>query len=79
MPRLRAIAHTARLMGMADTPDLSEAIAAAAAMPKSATGDNGAATQHDLSQLIEADRYLAEKNRRGFGIRVGKIVAGGAR
>lgn len=64
---------------MADTPDLSEAISAAAALPKSATGDNGSATQHSLPELIEADRYLAEKRRTGPGFRVSKIVAGGAR
>lgn len=62
---------------MSDT-DLAAEIAAAAALPKSATGDNGSATQHDLSQLIEADKYLATKQRRGFGIKIGKIVAGGA-
>jgi hypothetical protein len=62
---------------MAD--DLAQQIADAAALPKSATGDNGSATQHDLSQLIEADKYLATKQRQGFGFKVGKIVAGGAR
>ena len=62
---------------MPDT-DLAEDIAAAAALPKSATGDNGSATQHDLSQLIEADKYLATKQRRGFGFTIGKVVPGGA-
>jgi hypothetical protein len=62
---------------MAD--DLAQQISDAAALPKSATGDNGSATQHDLSQLIEADKYLATKQRQGFGFKVGKIVAGGAR
>lgn len=62
---------------MPDT-DLAADIAAAAALPKSATGDNGSATQHDLSQLIEADKYLATKQRRGFGFTLGKIVPGGA-
>lgn len=64
---------------MSDPADLSQAIADAAALPKSATGDNGSATQHDLGQLIEADRYLAEKAKRGVGFRFRKIVAGGAR
>lgn len=62
---------------MPDT-DLAADIAAAAALPKSATGDSGSATQHDLSQLIEADKYLATKQRRGFGFTLGKIVPGGA-
>ena len=62
---------------MPDIPDLAEQIAAAAALPKSATGDNGSATQHDLSQLIEADRYLAGKKRQGPGIKFSKIVPGG--
>lgn len=64
---------------MSDSEGLEDAIAAAAALPKSATGDNGSATQHDLSQLIEADKYLAEKRRRGPGFTLSKIVAGGAR
>jgi hypothetical protein len=59
--------------------DLAEKIVESAALPKSATGDNGSATQHDLSQLIEADKYLATKQRRGFGFTLGKIVPGGAR
>jgi hypothetical protein len=62
---------------MPDT-DLAADLAAAAALPKSATGDNGSATQHDLSQLIEADKYLATKQRRGFGFTIGKVVPGGA-
>ena len=62
---------------MAD--DLAQQIVDAAALPKSATGDNGSATQHDLQQLIEADKYLATKQRQGFGFKIGKIVAGGAR
>lgn len=62
---------------MADPQDLAQAIADAAALPKSATGDNGSATQHDLGQLIEADKYLATKQRTGFGFKIGKIVPGG--
>ena len=59
--------------------DLAAAIAAAAAMPKRAPGDNGSATQHDLADLILADQYLAAKNRRGPGFKMYKIVPGGAR
>jgi hypothetical protein len=64
---------------MPDSVDLEAAIAEAAALPKSATGDNGSATQHDLSQLIQADRYLANKRRKGPGFTLSKVVAGGAR
>ena len=32
-----------------------------------------------VSDQIEADKYLATKQRQGFGFKVGKIVAGGAR
>lgn len=63
---------------MADT-DLETTIATAASLPKSATGDNGSATQHSLPELIQADQYLAEKRRVGPGFRLSKIVAGGAR
>lgn len=64
---------------MADPQDLEQAIVDAAALPKSATGDNGSATQHSLPDLIQADQYLAGKRRQGFGFKLGKIVAGGAR
>ncbi len=56
-----------------DVPaDLDAAIAEAALAPKSATVDGQTVQAHDLSDLIEADRYLASKktakSRRGaFG------------
>jgi hypothetical protein len=61
-----------------DIPDLADTIATASTLPKSATGDNGSATQHDLSQLIEADRYLASKKKQGPGFKLSKIVPGGS-
>jgi hypothetical protein len=45
---------------------------------KSATGDNGSATKFDVDEVIKADRYAASKKRQGFGIRMTKIVPGGA-
>lgn len=45
---------------------------------KSATGDNGSATKFDVSEVIAADRYAAAKRRQGLGIKMTKIVPGGA-
>lgn len=59
-----------------DLADLADAIAQAAAGPKSATGDNGSQTNYDLKDLIEADKYLAGKiTKRGF--RLTKLGPGG--
>jgi hypothetical protein len=41
--------------------DLSETIAENAAAPASVTGDSGSMTQHNLRDLIAADKYLAAK------------------
>jgi len=45
--------------------------------PKKATGDSGSAEKFPISELIEADRYLAGKNRSGIGIKFNKIVPSG--
>lgn len=58
--------------------DFDQVLADAAAMPKKGTGDNGSAEQHSLPDLMAYDRYRAGKNRRGSGIKVAKIVPGGA-
>lgn len=61
--------------------DLSETIADAAAGPKRVRGDEGEVEQHDLADLIEADRYLREKaaSSRGIGaMRIVKMVRPGA-
>lgn len=47
---------------MATTP-LEPVIEAAMALPKSATGDNGSATQQSVDDLIKADQYLAGRRR----------------
>lgn len=47
--------------------------------PKSAEIDGQKVEQHSLKDQIEADRYLESKKalRRGLGIRVTKMKAGG--
>lgn len=66
---------------MTDSTDLSETIANAAAAPKRVQGDEGEVEQHDLSDLIEADRYLASKRAKSSGAKsmtIQKIVPPGA-
>lgn len=61
---------------MADE-DLKETIATTAAGPASVSGKSGSATAHSLSDLIEADKHLANRNaasgRKGFGLRFVQI------
>lgn len=61
--------------------DLKSRIAQAATEPKQASDDSGSMTQHDLSQVIEADRYLknetAKTGNRFRGIGMKKIVPPG--
>lgn len=61
--------------------DLKPRIAQAATEPKAASDDSGSMTQHDLSQVIEADRYLknetAKTGNRFRGIGMKKIVPPG--
>ena len=54
-------------------PDLSDTIETAAGQPKAASGDAGSVTMPSVSELIEADRYLASKEaasatRRGLNL-----------
>jgi len=63
------------------TPNLEQAIADNAAGPANASVDGQSVEQHAIRDQIEADRYLESKRatrRRGLGIRLFKIVAGGA-
>ena len=63
------------------TPNLEQAIADNAAGPAKASVDGQSVEQHAIRDQIEADRYLESKRatrRRGLGIRLFKIVAGGA-
>ena len=46
---------------MAEAADLQETIATAATGPAKASSDAGSVEQHKLTDLIEADRYLASK------------------
>ncbi|MFI4912443.1 MAG: hypothetical protein ACIAQZ_12320 [Sedimentisphaeraceae bacterium JB056] len=51
-----------------------------AASPKKVKGDSGEVEQHSLSELIEAEKFLASKNAlksKGFGVVVKKMVNGG--
>jgi hypothetical protein len=41
--------------------EISDAIAANALAPKSATGDAGSVTAHSLKEQIEADQYITGK------------------
>lgn len=62
-------------------PNLEQVIADNAAGPAKASVDGQSVEQHALKDQIEADRYLESKRatrRRGLGIRLFKIVAGGA-
>lgn len=63
------------------TPNLEQAIADNAAGLAKASVDGQSVEQHAVRDQIEADRYLESKRatrRRGLGIRLFKIVAGGA-
>ncbi|MCR9218106.1 MAG: hypothetical protein NXI14_13015, partial [bacterium] len=63
------------------TPNLEQAIADNAAGPAKASVDGQSVEQHAIRDQLEADRYLESKRatrRRGLGIRLFKIVAGGA-
>lgn len=44
--------------------DLSDAIEELAAAPKQTAVDGQSVTEHSLAELLEADRYLAEKTAR---------------
>ena len=52
--------------------DLHDAIAESAKGPKRVKGDSSEVEQHDLDDLIAADRYLASKaaaaSKKGFGL-----------
>lgn len=57
--------------------NLSDAIAQNAAGPAKASGDEGSVEQYSLSEMIEADRYLASKNaarNSGFPFRLTKLI-----
>ena len=63
---------------MAD--DLDSTIQENAQGPKRARGDSGEMEQHDLSDQIEADRYLNSKRaaKKGTGVRFSKFSPPGA-
>lgn len=62
-----------------DASAASEALADAIAGPKRVRGDAGEVEQHDLGNLIEAERYQKAKaaaSRPGRGIRLTKLLPG---
>lgn len=64
---------------MAD--ELKDKILEDAQSPKRVRGDSGEVEQHDLKDLVEADRYLAGKNalkKKPFGLRFAQLVPPGA-
>lgn len=67
---------------MSDEADaITDAIKANAAGPASVSGDAGSVTQRPLSELIEADKYLAAKEagkQPNRGLRLTKLVPPGA-
>lgn len=60
--------------------DIKDAIADNAKEPKSVTSDGTSVTQHNISEQIEADRYIESKaaTQTGLGIKRTKIVPPGA-
>lgn len=60
-------------------PDLSENIEDVAGAPKKSVGDNGSVEEHNLRDMIEADRYLRSRSAGlGKGFKISKLVPGGA-
>ena len=62
-------------------PDsIKEAIESDAAQPKEVEADGVRSKNHDLDDLIHADRYLESKNAtsRGLGIKRTKMIPPGA-
>ena len=55
--------------------DLSTAITTAAGNPKRVRGDEGEVENHDIKDLIEADKHLSANttvNNTGFGLKVAR-------
>lgn len=66
---------------MPDGEDLQDVIRDAAEKPASASVDGRSAQARSIGELIEADKYLAEKaaaGKRTLPIRYGKFTPGGA-
>jgi len=62
-------------------PDLSDQIEEDAAKPSSASNDMGSVTKRPLSELIEADKYLASKaaaSKAHKGLTFSKLIPPGA-
>jgi hypothetical protein len=60
-------------------PDLSDNIEEVAGAPKKSSGDNGSVEEHDLDDMIKADRYLRARSAGlGAGFKISKLIPGGA-
>ena len=60
--------------------NLDEAISSNAQGPRKASGDAGSVEQHDLTDQIEADRYLNAKKaakKKGLGIKITRAIPHG--
>lgn len=60
--------------------ELDDTIRQAATSPQSATVDGNTVTSRNLNELLEADRYLANKRAAksgGLGLRIQKIIPPG--
>ncbi len=60
--------------------NLDDAISSNAQGPRKASGDAGSVEQHDLTDQIEADRYLNAKkaaNKKGLGIKITRAIPHG--
>ena len=64
--------------------DLGSTISSNAQGPREARGDGITVSQHPLRDLVAADRYLAgktalaDRTRRSFGVRFGRLIPPGA-
>lgn len=62
-------------------PDIEDTIESLANSPKKASGDSGSVEMQNVSDVIEADRYLASKaaaNNVRRGLRFTKLIPPGA-
>jgi hypothetical protein len=61
--------------------EIDESIKDNAVGPKSAESDGHKVEQHSIKEQIEADRYLNSKQamkKKGWGLRIGKMIPPGA-
>lgn len=77
---LRPCLGCQRGLNVSTQPPLDDVIRDAAQKPSSVSGDAGSVTQRSLTELIEADRYLASKEAaksKFRGLRLSKLIPPG--